>query len=156
MGAHAVGRRGRSNAPGAKPSAAGELAQIERSHHVERVARADLEFGGGHGGGHEGSCHDQIRQRRQAQIPALAAAEPLQARPSDGEAIVLGEPPFGRGFEGGEIGAKARLALLLPADFPRNGAQADIDAGKVGARLAAASQQISDEQGCRFCLKTSI
>ena len=28
---------------------------------------------------------------------------------------------------------------LLPADFPRNGAQADVEAGKVGARLAAAA-----------------
>ena len=146
MGAHAEGRRRRSNAPGAKPSAAGELAQIERRDHVERGARADFEFSGGHGGGHEGFRHDQIRERRQARIPPFAAAAPLQARPGGGETIAFGEPPFGRGLDGGEIGGKARLAPLLPADFPRNGAQADIDAGKMGARLAAAPQQIGDEQ----------
>ena len=42
----------------------------------------------------KGLATTEIRQRRQARIPPLAAAEPLQARPSDGEAIVLGEPPF--------------------------------------------------------------
>ena len=51
-----VGRRG-SNAPGAKPSAAGELAQIKRGDHVERGARADREFGGGDDGGDEGFRH---------------------------------------------------------------------------------------------------
>ncbi len=147
MGAHIECGRRRSNAPGAKPSATGELAKIERRHHVERGARADLEFGGGHGCGHEGFRHDQIGQRRQARIPFSSAAAPLQARPGDGEAIVLGEPPVGRGLEGGEIGAKARFAPLMAADFPGDGAQADVDAGKMGARLAAATQQIGDEQG---------
>lgn len=146
MGTHAEGRRRGSNAPGAKPPAAGELAQIERRDHVEGGARADREFGGGHGGGHEGFRHDQIRQRRQARIPPLAAAAPLQARPSDGEAIVLGEPPVARVLQGGEMGAKARLALLVAADVPGNGAQAEIDAGKMRPRLAAAAQQIGDEQ----------
>ena len=142
-----MGRRGRSNAPGAKASAAGELAQIERGDHVERGAGADFQFSGGDGGGDEGFRHDQIRQRRQAGIPPLAAAAPFEAGPGDGETIAFGEPPFGRGLEGGEMGGKARLASLLPADFPGDGAQADVDAGQMRARLAAAPEQIGDDQG---------
>ena len=103
MGPGAEGRRRRSNAAGAKPPAASELAQIERGDHVERGARADLEFGGGHGGGHEGFCEDQIRKRRQTRIPPLAAAAPFEARPGGRETITFGEPPFGRGLEGGEM-----------------------------------------------------
>ena len=106
MGPGAEGRRRRSNAPGAKPPAASELAQIERPDHVERGARADLEFGGGHGGGHEGFCEDQVRKRRQTRIPPLAAAAPFEARPGGRETITFGEPPSAAALIAARVAAR--------------------------------------------------